>query len=133
MIKKVLEFHTAFNIPIGNAPKLINADRAEMRQRILQEEVDELWSAINENDIVEIADGIVDAIYILLGTAIEYGLHEKLETMFNEVHRSNMSKLDENGNPIYREDGKVLKGPNFSKPDLKSILTFNERVFMKSY
>lgn len=118
---QVLQFHEAFKMPIGQKPEPIADDRAEMRQRILQEEIDELAKAVQEKDMVEIADGVCDAIYILLGTAIEYGFYDRLEQMFSEVHRSNMSKLKD-GQPVYREDGKVIKGPDFSPPDLGQFL-----------
>lgn len=121
-INQVKYFHEKFGIPVGEYPDYISEDRQKLRTDILQEEVNELSKAMSECNMVEIADGIVDCIYILLGTAIEYGFHQKLEAMFHEVHRSNMSKLGNDGKPIYREDGKVLKGPNFTAPDLGSIL-----------
>jgi predicted HAD superfamily Cof-like phosphohydrolase len=82
----------------------------------------ELHEAWSNKDIVEVADAITDCLYILFGTAIEFGLQDKLEDFFDEVHGSNMSKLDENGKPIYRNDGKVLKSEKYYKPDLKKIL-----------
>ena len=88
----------------------------------MQEEVIELHEAWSNKDIVEVADAITDCLYILIGTAIEFGLQDKLEDLFDEVHGSNMSKLDENGKPIYRNDGKVMKSANYYKPDLKKIL-----------
>jgi predicted HAD superfamily Cof-like phosphohydrolase len=88
----------------------------------LQEEVLELHEAWSNEDIVEVADAITDCLYILFGTAIEFGLQDKLEALFDEVHGSNMSKLDENGKPIYRNDGKVLKSENYYKPNLKKII-----------
>ena len=121
-INQVKDFHEKFNIPVSDYPDYISPERQKLRIDILQEEVNELAKAMSEDNMVEIADGVVDCIYILFGTAIEYGFHQKLEAMFNEVHRSNMSKLGIDGKPIYREDGKVLKGPNYSRPDLGSIL-----------
>ena len=121
-INQVKDFHEKFNIPVSDYPDHISPERQKLRIDILQEEVNELAKAMSEDNMVEIADGIVDCIYILLGTAIEYGFHQKLEAMFNEVHRSNMSKLGSDGKPIYRKDGKVLKGPGYSPPDLGSIL-----------
>ena len=93
-----------------------------MRQRLLQEEVLELHEAWSNKDIVEVADAITDCLYILFGTAIEFGLQDKLEEFFDEVHGSSMSKLNEYGRPMYRNDGKVMKGPYYYKPNLKKIL-----------
>jgi len=73
-------------------------------------------------DVAEVADAIADCFYILIGTAIEYGIAEKLPAIFDEVHRSNMSKLGEDGKPIYREDNKIMKGPNYSRPKLDDIV-----------
>ena len=121
-INQVKDFHEKFGIPVSGYPDYISQERQKLRIDILQEEVNELAKAMGENNMVEIADGVVDCIYILFGTAVEYGFHHKLEAMFHEIHRSNMSKLGEDGKPICREDGKVLKGPGYSPPDLGSIL-----------
>ena len=88
----------------------------------MKEENEEYLEATLNNDIVEVADALGDMLYVLCGTMIEHGMQNLMEEVFEEIHRSNMSKLDENGNPIYREDGKVIKGPNFSKPDIEKIL-----------
>ena len=77
---------------------------------------------MKDNDLTEIADALGDMLYILCGTIIEHGLQDKIEAVFDEIQRSNMSKLDENGKPIYREDGKVMKGPNYFKPNFEEIL-----------
>jgi predicted HAD superfamily Cof-like phosphohydrolase len=82
----------------------------------------ELFDACNKGYLVESADAICDCIYILIGTAHELGIADKLSACFDEVQRSNMSKLGEDGKPIYREDGKVQKGPNYEKPNLKHII-----------
>ena len=121
-VKQVEDFQKAFGGFIGEGPSFPPLDRCVLRQRLLQEEVLELHEAWSNKDIVEVADAITDCLYILYGTAIEFGLQEKLEELFDEVHGSNMSKLDENGKPIYRNDGKVMKGANYYKPDLKKIL-----------
>ena len=83
---------------------------------------EEYLEAANDNDLVEVADALGDMLYILCGTIIEHGLQYKIEEVFEEIQRSNMSKLGEDGEPIYREDGKVLKGPNYFKPNIKEIL-----------
>ncbi len=77
-----------------------------------------------EPDLVEIADALADSIYVLLGTALEFGMGDIFPRIWNEVHRSNMSKLDNEGKPVMREDGKILKGPNFSPPDIENLLEY---------
>lgn len=121
-INQVLEFYKAFGHPIASAPKILSLERAFMRNRLLDEEVVELFEASINKDIVEVADAITDCFYILIGTAIEYGIADKLPQLFHEVHRSNMSKLDECGKPIYREDGKVLKSSNYKSPNIVDIV-----------
>ena len=121
-ISQVKEFQLAFGQGIEESNFIIESSRAVLRQNILQEEVNELWDASIQGDIVEVADAIIDCMYILLGTAHEFGIADRLVACFNEVHRSNMSKLDVNGKPVYRADGKVIKGEFYSKPDLASII-----------
>jgi predicted HAD superfamily Cof-like phosphohydrolase len=88
----------------------------------MAEENSEYIEAANNGDLVEVADALGDMLYILCGTIIEHGLQDKIEDVFNEIQRSNMSKLGEDGQPIFREDGKVLKGPNYFKPNISKIL-----------
>ena len=121
-IQQVLEFYDAFGHPKADSPKHIETHRLIMRHNILNEEVVELLNAGVKGDLVEVGDAITDCLYILIGTAIEFGLADKLSAMFDEVHKSNMSKLGEDGKPIYREDGKVMKGPNYKKPNLIDIV-----------
>ena len=121
-LKQVEDFQKAFGGFIGEGPSFPPLERCVLRQKLLQEEVLELHEAWSNEDIVEVADAITDCLYILFGTAIEFGKQDKLEALFDEVHGSNMSKLDENGKPIYRNDGKVMKGPNYYKPNLKKII-----------
>lgn len=121
-ISQVKEFQLAFGQGVEESNFIIESSRAVLRQNILQEEVNELWDASIQGDIVEVADAIIDCMYILLGTAHEFGIADRLVACFNEVHRSNMSKLDVNGKPVYRADGKVIKGEFYSKPDLASII-----------
>lgn len=124
-VKKVYDWHEKFGVDIGVTPKFIEGERFEMRHRILKEEVNELEEAfwMVDKDISDVADAICDILYVVIGTAIEFGLHDKMTLLFDEVHRSNMSKLDENGSPVKREDGKILKSKLFSPPNLKDILT----------
>ena len=88
----------------------------------MKEENEEYLQAVKDNDLVEIGDAIGDMLYILCGTIIANGFQDKIEAIFDEIQRSNMSKLGIDGKPIYREDGKVLKGHGYFKPDLKKIL-----------
>lgn len=88
----------------------------------MREENEEYLEAANNDDLVEVADALGDMLYILCGTIIEHGMQEVIEDVFEEIQRSNMSKLGADGKPIYREDGKVLKGENYFKPDIASIL-----------
>lgn len=122
-IQAVHEFHSAFGLGINNEP---TGDLGESKNRLrfdlMKEENEEYLEAVQNNDIVEIADALGDMLYILCGTIIEHGLQHKIEAVFDEIQRSNMSKLGEDGNPIYREDGKVLKDPNYFKPNFEEIL-----------
>jgi predicted HAD superfamily Cof-like phosphohydrolase len=122
-IAAVTEFHTAFKLNMNSTPIAhIGEDRNLLRFNLMQEENEEYLEAANNNDLVEVADALGDMLYILCGTIIEHGMQDKIETVFNEIQRSNMSKLGEDGKPIYREDGKVLKGPNYFKPNISEIL-----------
>lgn len=122
-INAVKEFHTAFGI--GYSEKLIGhlgEAKNLLRFNLMKEENEEYLEAVQNNDIIEIADALGDMLYILCGTIIEHGLQNKIEEVFDEIQRSNMSKLGEDGKPIYREDGKVMKGPNYFKPSFEEIL-----------
>ena len=88
----------------------------------MSEENQEYLEAAINDDIVEVADALGDMLYILCGTIIEHGMQHKIEEVFDEIQKSNLSKLDEKGQPIYREDGKVMKGPNYFKPNISKIL-----------
>lgn len=120
-------FQSAFNAPMPEKPTMLDNKRAKLRQKLLQEEVTEIKKALNIEGELEaleaVSDGIVDAMYILLGTAHEYGVADRLCLMFDEVHSANMRKLGEDGKPIYRHDGKVLKPEGWTPPNLKTILS----------
>ena len=88
----------------------------------MYEENKEYLDAIKNNDMIEVADALGDMLYILCGTIITHGMQDVIDEVFEEIQRSNMSKLGSDGKPIYREDGKVLKGPNYFKPDIAKIL-----------
>jgi predicted HAD superfamily Cof-like phosphohydrolase len=122
-INAVKEFHTAFKIGHSENPIAdLGETKNTLRYNLMKEENEEYLEAVQNKDLVEIADALGDMMYILCGTIIEHGLQHKIEEVFDEIQRSNMSKLDENGQPIYREDGKVMKGPNYFKPDFSKIL-----------
>ena len=122
-IDQVKEFTEAFNIKYSKEmnPNL-DEPTIDLRFRLMEEENQEYLEAAENNDIVEIADALGDILYILCGTILAHGLQDKIVEVFNEIQRSNMSKLDINGNPVIREDGKILKGPNYFKPKIKEIL-----------
>ncbi|WP_431158754.1 hypothetical protein [Winogradskyella poriferorum] len=122
-INAVKAFHTAFKIGHRETPKAdLGLEKNMLRYKLMREENEEYLEAANDGDLVEVADALGDMLYILCGTIIEHGLQYKIEEVFDEIQRSNMSKLGADGEPIYREDGKVLKGPNYFKPQIKAIL-----------
>jgi predicted HAD superfamily Cof-like phosphohydrolase len=121
-INKVAEFHTTFNIGNNLSPTLISEAESKLRFDLLKEENEEYLEACKNGNLVEIADALGDVLYIAFGTILRHGLQDKIQEVFDEIQNSNMSKLDENGKPIYREDGKVLKGKNYFRPDIKKIL-----------
>ena len=121
-IAAVTEFHTAFKLNMNDKPIADIGKRNELRFNLMKEENEEYLEAAKNNDLVEVADALGDMLYILCGTIIEHGMQDKINEVFEEIQRSNMSKLDEDGKPIYREDGKVLKGPNYFKPNIADIL-----------
>lgn len=114
----VLEFHKHFHLPINDNPTIVSKDLHYLRVGLIDEEFKELKEAMNNEDIIKIADGLGDLLYVLHGTAITYGLD--MESIFDEIHRSNMSK----GNPevVRAPNGKILKGENWSPPNLSSLL-----------
>lgn len=116
-------FHTTYGLGVSNEMKGdIGKQKSMLRFELMKEENEEYLEAVKNNDIVEIADALGDMLYILCGTILEHGLQHKIESVFDEIQRSNMSKLGEDGKPIYREDGKVMKGPNYFKPNFEEIL-----------
>jgi predicted HAD superfamily Cof-like phosphohydrolase len=121
-INHVKTFHEVYEAPVLDGPAIPSKDRCELRYKLMDEELKEFKAAYEAGDLVEVADALTDLAYVLFGSVLEFGLQDKFETFFEEVQRSNMSKLDKNGQPIKREDGKILKGPNFFLPDLKGIL-----------
>ena len=127
-LKQVREFNKAFNLPLNDSPTVGEYDDRFLRYRLMEEENDEYHEASiislknEEKGLIGIADALTDELYILLGKFHYHGLADRLEELFDEVHESNMSKLDDDGKPIYREDGKVLKSVNYFKPQLRNIV-----------
>ena len=122
-IEAVKAFHSAFKIGYKETPHAdLGIEKNMLRYKLMREENEEYLEAANSNDLVEVADALGDMLYILCGTIIEHGMQHKIEEVFEEIQKSNMSKLGEDGEPIYREDGKVLKGPNYFKPNILKIL-----------
>jgi predicted HAD superfamily Cof-like phosphohydrolase len=122
-IEHVRSFHDAFGIPNAAVPTGDLGDRdALLRYKLIREENEEYLEAALRGDLVEVADALGDILYILCGTLLKHGLEHKIQEVFREIQRSNMSKLGEDGRPIYREDGKVLTGPAYFRPDIATIL-----------
>jgi predicted HAD superfamily Cof-like phosphohydrolase len=122
-IEAVETFHNAFKIENNYQPAAVLSDSdITLRYNLMKEENEEYLEAARNGDIVEIADALGDQLYILCGTILKHGLQDKIVEVFQEIQRSNMSKLDEKGNPIYREDGKVMKSELYFKPNIQAIL-----------
>ena len=122
-IAAVKEFHSAFGLGIKEQPIAdLGKSKNLLRYNLMKEENEEYLEAADNNDLTEVADALGDMLYILCGTIIEHGMQHKIEEVFDEIQSSNMSKLGADGKPIYREDGKVLKGPNYFRPDIEKVL-----------
>ena len=150
--EKVREFHEAFGMPVNEAFGNVSPDRVKLRLDLIVEELDELfesaliiprgtvsdiiWNTLRERgedepvtdnngsvaafSTVDVADALVDMLYVIYGACLEFGINA--DAVFDEIHKSNMSKLGADGKPIYREDGKVLKGPDFFEPNIWDVL-----------
>ncbi len=122
-LQMVQEFHKAFGAPLGDEPQLIPEDRAALRVKLIQEELDEYEKALSEGNLVEAADALGDLLVVVYGSMGEHGFDD--EIIRDAIHESNMSKLDEDGNPIVSDGtdgfplGKILKGPNYFTPTAK--------------
>lgn len=116
------EFHRAFHVFTQREPgtKAVPQDVQDLRFNLHEEELEELADAVAADEIIEIADALGDIIYVAVGTALTYGI--EIEPVIAEIHRSNMTKLDKDGTPIFQKDGEVLKGPNFEEPDIAGVL-----------
>lgn len=116
----VREFHEKFDLPLQDEPNLPSVELREMREDLMIEETLEYYEGEANNDLLNIAQELADIVYIAYGNALTYGID--LDSVIREIHRSNMTKLGEDGKPVYRDDGKVLKGPNYTPPDLERVL-----------
>lgn len=121
-VKRVKEWCDTTEIDIAEIPRNISPERSVLRYNLMEEENKEYLQATINGDTVETADALGDMLYILLGTMLEHGMQNHIERVFNEIHRSNMSKMDDEGKPIRREDGKILKGPKYFRPNIKKII-----------
>ena len=123
-IQMVREFNTKFKKFVGDPSKPsldVPENVLELRERIIREETEEIFDAVKKKDLINLAKEYSDALVVIFGGIVEHGLDYIIEDAFRLTHESNMSKLDNDGNPVYREDGKVIKGPNYKKPDLSVL------------
>jgi predicted HAD superfamily Cof-like phosphohydrolase len=121
-LEAVEKFHNAFGQDNGKYPRPLSVDEYELRHSLMQEENDEYLDACDENSLVEIADALGDQLYILCGTILRHGMQHIIEDVFDEIQASNMSKLGDDGKPVLRDDGKILKGPGYFRPDLSKFI-----------
>lgn len=122
-IGAVEKFHNAFGIKNNHEPTAVISEADYiLRYKLMAEENEEYLDAAKDGDLIEIADALGDQLYILCGTILKHGMQHKITEVFEEIQRSNMSKLDKAGNAIYREDGKILKSELYFKPNIHSIL-----------
>ena len=118
--RKVGIFMKTFGQEVKNKPSFSTDKINKLRLDLIKEELSELTDAMNNKDLLEVADALTDILYVTYGAGHAFGID--LDKCFNEVQNSNMSKLDENGKPIYNQNGKVMKGPNYFKPDLSKFV-----------
>jgi predicted HAD superfamily Cof-like phosphohydrolase len=118
---KVGTFMKTFGQEVKTKPSFSSDKINKLRIDLIKEELDELQEAMKNNDLLEVADALTDILYVTYGAGHAFGIN--LDKCFNEVQNSNMSKLGENGEPIYNESGKVMKGPNYFKPDLSKFVS----------
>jgi predicted HAD superfamily Cof-like phosphohydrolase len=121
-LKKVEHFHITFKQENGVEPRLLETHEWHLRHKLMAEENDEYSDACDKGDLVEVADALGDQLYILCGTILKHGMQHVIEKVFDEIHASNMSKVGEDGQAVIREDGKILKGPQYFKPNLQQFL-----------
>ncbi|MCB1782919.1 MAG: nucleoside triphosphate pyrophosphohydrolase family protein [Alphaproteobacteria bacterium] len=128
-LEMVQEFHETYGLPVEDEQTLSDEKTRQLRINLLAEELDELKEALAQGDLLETLDALIDLQYVLDGAFLSFGLQHVKQAAFDEVHRSNMSKLGEDGKPIRREsDGKVMKGPNYFKPDLAQYVEKKDKA-----
>lgn len=121
-LQAVREFHSAFGLGIKETPTAsLGREKNRLRYELMKEENEEYLEAATEGNVIEVADALGDMLYILCGTILEHGMQYKIEEVFDQIQKSNMSKLGIDGKPVYREDGKVLKGPGYCPPNLEPL------------
>jgi predicted HAD superfamily Cof-like phosphohydrolase len=125
--EKARDFMRAFGQNVQSRASLQDKKTAELRYELIREELEELREAIDKENLLEIADALTDILYVTYGSGHAWGID--LDTCYTEVHRSNMSKLGEDGKPIHREDGKVMKGPGYSKPNLVPVILNSKHFY----
>ncbi|MBA07404.1 MAG: phosphoribosyl-ATP diphosphatase [Candidatus Marinimicrobia bacterium] len=118
--EKVKTFMTTYGQEVKESASFPDENIIKLRLKLIKEELEELEQALNDKNLLEVADALTDILYVTYGAGHSFGIN--LDACFEEVQRSNMSKLGEDGKPIYNEYGKVMKGPNFSKPNLKQFI-----------
>ena len=126
-LKAVAEFHKAFGQKDGKWPQPLERNDYNLRHALMEEENNEYLEACEKNSLIEIADALGDQLYILCGTILKHGMQDVIEDVFREIQASNMSKLGEDGKAIMREDGKILKGPGYFRPDLSKFIKTNQK------
>ena len=120
--QNLIEFHEAYGAVVERAPVAEHPQTVrDLREKLIEEEFIELKDALDDKDVLQICKEGADLLYVVLGTMVSYGI--PITEVFREVHASNMSKLGDNGKPIYRKDGKVLKGPNYREADIQKVLS----------
>ena len=122
LVRKLEDFNKSFDIPYNSEPFNLSKEAVELRYRLMNEELEEYKEAALKGDIVEVADALGDKLYILLGTILAHGMQNVIVDVFNEIHRSNMTKLTEDGKVLRREDGKIIKSDRYEPPNLKKII-----------
>lgn len=128
-LQMVRQFHEAFGVPAYDTPRIPDEARLRLRRELIEEEWWEIYDEImkcngDNGSIPAVAKELADMVVVIYGTALEFGIN--LDAVLEEVHRSNLSKLDDNGRPIFREDGKVLKGKNYFEPNIAAVLGMGE-------
>lgn len=116
----VKEFHLTYGMPVVDTPGHPLDDRVQLRKELISEEYWEYDRAVENEDLINIAQELADLLYVVYGAALEYGI--PLDEVVTEVHRANMSKLDTDGSVLRRTDGKILKGPNYKAPNIEGVL-----------